>query len=93
MPTTDPVSPTVLDRCASSATNNEEHALPEADPVEAKRVVGDLDRNPSACECHAYLAGIDVLCLQANLKAKIATLESQIEETRVSKKDIAEKLV
>ncbi|KAL8796048.1 MAG: hypothetical protein Q9195_001624 [Heterodermia aff. obscurata] len=62
----DPLTSNLLDRSASSASNNEEHGLSEAHTAEAKRV--------------------------ANLKARIATLESQIEETRLKKKETAEKL-
>lgn len=41
---------------------------------------------------YTHLAGIDTWRLQANLKARIATLEGQIEETRGEKQDTAEKL-
>ena len=41
---------------------------------------------------YTYLAGIDALRLQADLKTRIAKLESQIEGTRMEKIDIAEKL-
>ena len=40
----------------------------------------------------SYLAGIDALRLQADLKIRIAKLESQIEGTRIERNDIAEKL-